>query len=160
MNKKFYLKRSDTNTAFIMLAPILVLLTCFVVIPLIYAIIVSFYEWNFYQDSVFIAFENYKRVLKDTLFYKSLLTGVKFSLLVIPTQFILAFLFANLIKSIGGRLGGFIKTSIYIPYVVSGVVASLIFMFIYNYNGGLANFILVKLGFERIAWTADIKIVL
>lgn len=160
MKSKYILKRNEAKVAYLFLVPIVGLLTTFVVIPLIYAIFVSFYEWNFYQDSIFIGLENFKRVINDPNFWKSLWVGLKFALIVIPSQFVIAFLFAHLIKNVGSKFGGFIKTSVYIPYVVSGVVASLIFMFIYNYNGGIANAIVTALGFEKIAWLQDINIVL
>ncbi|MFS0661717.1 sugar ABC transporter permease [Niallia alba] len=160
MNNKFILKRNDRKTAYLMLLPIIVLLTSFVVIPLIYAIYVSLFEWSFYKESIYVGFTNFKRVLNDHLFYKAIWTGVKFALIVVPTQFIIAFLFANLIKSLGGKLAGFIKSSIYIPYVISGVVASIIFIFIYDFDGGIANYVIGLFGMEKVAWLIDIKVVL
>jgi multiple sugar transport system permease protein len=158
MSKQYSQKKRDVKTAYLMLVPILVLLSIFVVIPLIYAISVSFYKWSFYQESIFVGISNYKLVLGDHLFYKALWTGLKFALIVIPTQFVAAFLFANLIKSISGKISGFIKTSIYIPHVISGVVASIIFIFIYDYYGGIANYVVADiLGATPIAWLADVK---
>lgn len=150
-------KKADTRTAAVMLLPLLGLLSAFVIIPLFYAIFVSFFQWNFYQDNIFIGLKNYRAVLTDHLFFKSLWTGFKFAFIVIPAQFVGAFLFANLIKTLGGKIGGFVKTSIFIPHVISGVVASIIFIFIYDYDGGIANFIMEKIGVGQIAWLADIK---
>lgn len=155
MNKT--LKKNDIKTAYMMLLPIVGLLTVFVVVPLIYAIFVSFYEWNFYRDSIFVGFTNYILVLKDPFFYKAIWTGLKFALIVIPVQFVAAFIFAHLIKNLNLKVGGFVKTSIYIPHVISGVVASVVFMFIYNYNGGLANYIVSLFGSEPIPFLADVK---
>ncbi|WP_188454918.1 carbohydrate ABC transporter permease [Virgibacillus oceani] len=160
MKKLSAINRSDKKTAFLMLLPLIGLLTAFVIIPLFYAVFVSFYKWNFYQENIFIGFENYRRVLSDPLFYKAMWTGLKFAAIVIPAQFILAFLFANLIRTLGGKFGGFVKTSIYIPHVISGVVASIIFLFIYDFDGGLANFIITSLGLEQVAWLADVKFAL
>ncbi|HLU23113.1 MAG TPA: sugar ABC transporter permease [Bacillaceae bacterium] len=160
MKSQFSLKKNDVKTAYGMLLPNLILLSAFVVIPLIYAIYVSFYEWSFYQDNVFVGFQNFERVIKDPLFFKALWVGVKFTLIVIPAQLIAAFLFANLIRFVGGKIGGFVKTSIYVPHVISGVVASIIFIFIYDYHGGLANAVLEIFGAEPVAWLNDIKIAL
>jgi ABC-type sugar transport system permease subunit len=156
-NKQYSLKKNDAKTAYMMLLPVLGLLTVFVVIPLFYAIVVSFYEWSFYKDSVFIGFQNYLIVLKDPMFYKSVWTGVKFAIIVMPIQFVAAFLFAHVIKALSGRIAGFVKTSIYVPHVISGVVASMVFLFIYDYNGGLANYIVGLFGIEQIAWLAEVK---
>ncbi|MBB6732003.1 carbohydrate ABC transporter permease [Cohnella zeiphila] len=148
--------RQDNATAYTMLLPILVLLTVFVVIPFVYAIRVSFYNWSFYQDSTFVGFRNFYLVLTDRLFGKSVWIGIKFALMVVPTTLILAFLFANVVKNISPKLSGFVKTSIYIPTIISGIVASVIFVFIYDYTGGLANYVLGLFGQEPKAWLAEV----
>ncbi|MBB6636905.1 carbohydrate ABC transporter permease [Cohnella thailandensis] len=154
MFKKNY--RQDNAMAYTMLLPILALLTIFVIIPFVYAACVSFYNWSFYQDSTFVGFRNYYLVLTDRLFGKSVWTGLKFALMVVPSMLILSFLFANLIKNIGSKMGSFVKTAIYIPTIISGIVASVIFVFIYDYTGGLANYVLGLFGTEPKAWLADV----
>ncbi|WP_028610180.1 carbohydrate ABC transporter permease [Paenibacillus harenae] len=149
--------RPDNVTAYTMLIPIVVLLTIFVIIPFVYALIVSFYDWSFYQESRFVGWQNYVNVLNDPLFGKAVVTGLKFALLVVPAQMILAFLFAHVIRSMGKKLSGFVKTAIYIPTIISGIIASIIFVFIFDYNAGLANVILNLFGVENQAWLADVK---
>lgn len=149
--------RLDNMTAYTMLIPIVVLLTIFVVIPFVYALKVSFYDWSFYQESQFVGWQNFSNVLSDPLFMKAIITGLKFALFVIPAQMILAFLFAHVIRSMGTKLSGFVKTSIYIPTIISGIVASIIFVFIFDYNAGLANVLVNLFGVENQAWLADVK---
>ena len=43
-------KKYDTATAYTMLLPMIVLLTIFVIIPFVYAVVVSFYDWSFYRN--------------------------------------------------------------------------------------------------------------
>jgi multiple sugar transport system permease protein len=150
-------KRYDNSTAYLMLLPIVVLLTIFVVIPFVYAIKISFYDWGFYQEPTFVGFRNYMLVLTDNSFYKSVIVGIKFALYVIPIQMIAAFLFAHVIKMMNKKSAGFAKTSIYIPTIISGIIASIIFVFIYNYEGGLANYLLKQFGFEKIAWLSEVS---
>lgn len=149
--------RYDNKIAYIMLLPILILLTVFVIIPFVYAVNVSFYDWSFYQDSVYVGLRNFSNVLTDPLFTKSILIGLRFALMVVPAQLLLAFLFAHVIKSLGKRLSGFVKTAIYIPTIISGIIASIVFAFIYDYNAGLANYFLELLGMEKVAWLADVR---
>lgn len=148
--------RQDNAIAYTMLLPILALLTIFVIIPFVYAICVSFYNWSFYQDSQFVGFRNYYLVLTDHLFGKSVWIGLQFALIVVPAMLILSFLFANLIKNIGPKMGSFVKTAIYIPTIISGIVASVIFVFIYDYTGGLANYVLGLFGAQPRAWLAEV----
>jgi ABC-type sugar transport systems, permease components len=155
MSKKNY--RFDNATAYMMLTPIVVLLTIFVVIPFIYAVRVSFYDWSFYQDSVFVGMRNFTNVLTDDLFLKSVGVGLKFAILVVPAQMVLAFLFAHVIKGMGSKLAGFVKTAIYIPTIISGIIASIIFVFIFDYSAGIANYVIGLFGAEPQAWLAEVR---
>jgi multiple sugar transport system permease protein len=150
-------KRLDNATAYLMLSPVVILLTIFVVIPFFYSIYISFFEWGFYQDPKFVGFRNFYLVFMDDNFYKSLWVGLKFALLVVPIKMVLAFLFAHVIVHMGKKAAGFIKTSIYIPTVISGIIASAIFGIIYNYDGGFANYIIGLFGYEKIAWLGDVR---
>ncbi|WP_308635248.1 carbohydrate ABC transporter permease [Paenibacillus silvisoli] len=155
MFKKNY--RQDNGVAYLLLAPIVILLTIFVVIPFFYSLKVSFYNWSFYQPSVFVGFDNFKFVLEDDLFLNSVWVGIKFTLMVVPASMVVSFLFANVIKGMRRGSASFVKTSIYIPTIISGIVASVIFVFIYDYMGGLANYVLGWFGSEPRAWLADVK---
>lgn len=154
MIKKNY--RQDNGVAYMLLAPIVILLTVFVIIPFFYALRVSFYNWSFYQDSTFVGLQNFYMVLTDDLFLQSIWVGLKFALMVVPTMLILSFLFANIIKNLGSGFASVVKTSVYIPTIISGIVASVIFVFIFDYAGGLANYIIGLFGSEPKAWLADV----
>jgi multiple sugar transport system permease protein len=150
----------STLTGYLMILPVIILLSVFVVIPLIYALKVSFTDWSFYMPQKFVGTKNYRLVLTDPNFIKSIYIGLKFALFVIPIQFVITFLFAHVLKSLNGKLGGFVKTSIYIPYVISGIVASCIFIFMYDYQGGILNYLLGLIGIQNQAWLAEPSIAL
>lgn len=150
-------QKYDNGIAYLMLAPIVILLTIFVVSPFVYAIYISFYDWGFYQDSVFVGWRNFYLVLTDPLFWHSVVVGLKFALYVIPLQMLLSFLFAHVMRAMGRRSSGIVKTSIYIPTVISGIIASIIFGFIYHYDGGIANYLIGLIGIEKIAWLNDVS---
>ena len=69
--------RHDNRTAYLLLAPILVLLTIFVVIPFFYSVRVSFFNWSFYQPSRFVGSDNFTFVLTDDRFLKSVWIGLQ-----------------------------------------------------------------------------------
>jgi multiple sugar transport system permease protein len=140
-----------------MLSPIVIGLTIFVIIPFIYAIRISLYDWGFYKAPTFVGFQNFYINITDPLFAKSVWVGLKFTLMVLPAQLVFAFLFANIVKGLKGKMGSFVKSSVYIPTVISGVVASVIFTFIYDYMGGFGNYIVGLFGYEPLAWLADVS---
>jgi multiple sugar transport system permease protein len=144
------LNRSNL-TAYLMLAPMVVLLGIFVWYPLVNSFYLSTFEISFYQDPVFVGFQFYEYVLSAPKFWNSIWVGILLVLLVVPAQLVVAFLIASLLRLLNGRVSGFLKTTIYVPTVVSFVVASAIFVFIYRERGGLLNGVLGWFGIEPIA---------
>jgi multiple sugar transport system permease protein len=144
------LNRSNV-TAYLMLAPMVVLLGIFVWYPLANSFYLSTFEISFYQDPVFVGFQFYEYVLSAPKFWNSIWVGILLVLLVVPAQLVVAFLIASLLRVLNGRVSGFLKTTIYVPTVVSFVVASAIFVFIYRERGGLLNGVLGWFGIEPIA---------
>lgn len=153
-NKK---KKYDNATAYLMTSPIVILLTVFVVVPLVYSIRISFFDWGFYQDPIFVGFRNFYLVLTDDRFYKSIGVGLKFVLLVVPIQLILSFLFAHVIRAMRKKASGFVKTSVYIPTIISGIITAIIFGIIYNYDGGILNAFIGLFGLEKVGWLVEVK---
>ncbi|GAA4067025.1 carbohydrate ABC transporter permease [Nonomuraea soli] len=149
-------RRRDTGVALLMLGPLLVLLGIFVLWPLLHAVWISFSTWSFYEAPVFVGLENYVNVLTDEEFSASVMRGLAFSAMVVPTQVVIAFVFANLVKSVSGRVATVLKVTIYIPVVVSEVIAAIVFSLIYAYKGGLLNWFLGLLGAgEDTAWLGE-----
>lgn len=150
----------DTVIAFAMLAPALILLGIFVIWPMVYSAYLSFFDWSFYQESTFVGFDNFRRVLTDQAFIDSVGRGLLFALIVVPVQLTLAFAFASLVATVGRRLAGVLKVSVFIPTVISTVIASIVFILIYQYHGGLANWVIGLFGIAPQAWLADISLAL
>lgn len=148
-------QRMDLRTGYLMVIPSLIALSIFVYVPLFMALQKSFTNWNFYADSEFIGFRNFEMVLQNQLFRKSIENIIYFVLMVIPAQMLLTFLFAHALRGMSHSFGAFAKTAVYVPTVISGIVASVIFLFIFNYQGGIINFLARQLGMKRIAFFND-----
>ena len=131
-------KKMDHRTAYLLCAPALILLTIFVYLPLVLAIEKSFTDWKFYGDSTFIGLDNFGMVLKNQLFQQSIGNILWFVVMIIPAEIILGFFLAHVLKHMSDRLGAFVKTSIYVPTVIAGVVASVIFLFISTIRAALS----------------------
>ena len=145
----------DNRTAYLMLAPIVVLLGVFVIAPFVNAAYISFFDWSFYLPSQFVGLQNYVNIATDPDFLASVGRGLVFALIVVPVTMVLAFVFASVVRGMGRRLSSVVKTSIYIPTIMSGVIASIIFTIIYDYSGGVLNAFLGVFGVAPVAWLAD-----
>lgn len=148
-------RQMDLRTGYLMVLPSLVALSIFVYVPLFMALHKSLTNWNFYGASEFVGLRNFEMVLQNQLFKKSLLNILWFVLMIIPVQLIITFVFAHVLKGMATRLGAFAKTAVYVPTVISGIVASVIFLFIFNYQGGIINYLVRQLGMKRIAFFTD-----
>lgn len=148
-------RRMDHWTAYLMILPSIAMLGIFVLVPLFMALGKSFTDWKFYAGSNFIGLKNFGMVLQNQLFKQSLGNILWFAAVIIPTQVVSSFLFAHVLKGMAPRLGAYAKTAIYVPTVISGIVASVIFLFIFNYQGGILNFLVRQLGGKRIGFLAE-----
>lgn len=148
-------RRRDTSMAYIMLAPVLVLLSFFVIWPAIQAVFLSFYDWSFYTESEFVGWKNFRNVLVDPSFWEAVVRGLQFVLMTVPFSLVLSFLVATLATSVSRRVSSVLKVSIYIPSVISGVIASITFVIIYDYSGGLLNALINLFGAPNQAWLGD-----
>lgn len=150
----------DHRTAYLMIAPMVVLLGIFVIWPLLYSFYLSTFEISFYQDSTFVGLQFYQYVLQSPRFWNSLWVGFKAALMIVPATLILSFLIASLIKTLGARLAGAMKTTVYIPTAISAVVASVVFVLMYQARGGLINGLLKPLGIGPFAFLSDVDLAL
>ncbi len=150
-------KRSPkSTTAYLMLIPGFILLTTFVVVPIAMAIYRSFFNYNAYSEfQEFVGFRNYYLVLKDKLFVKSLKNAIVLTLSITTIVVVVSFFMAQLIQKLNKRLSSIARTVIYIPFLISGLVTSIIFLFITNFGGGLVNSIRISLNLKPIAFAVS-----
>lgn len=152
-NKK--LKNRDNKSAFLMIFPALLLLTIFVIVPLVIAINQSFFSFSGSDEGGFIGLSNYIKILKNDVFIKSMKNVLLLTLIITVTEIIMAFMFAHLLVRIKGKYGVFMRTIIYIPYLISGIVVSVIFTLLTTYNGGIINSIRAIFDKNPIAFNND-----
>ncbi len=89
------LKRREWLAAAVFLAPNMIGLTVFIVIPVIAGFFISFTEWDMLSAPEFIGLANYVELLTDDrLFWATLRNTVVYSLFVIPGSIVISLLLA------------------------------------------------------------------
>ena len=139
-------------TAYLMLLPAFILITIFVIVPLLMALVRSFED---YQTGEFVGLYNFHYILTTPQFTKSCLNVVIFTAIITVLMVVLSFLFAMALKSLSNKLSNAARVVIYIPFFISGIVASILFQMIINYGGGLISSILFSLNMDPIAFTTE-----
>jgi len=139
-----------------MLAPAIVLFVLFLLVPIGYAIYLSFVALRVdggafgVRRQVFVGFENYVTALANPEFVASLGRLALFGALSVPITLGLALLFALLLDLPGIRFGRFARTSIFLPYAVPGVIATLLWGFMYLPSTSPFNYVFRLIGLPPI----------
>lgn len=158
MNKKTMNKKTQDNIAgMLLIAPVVLLMLVFVIGPAIYSFVLSFKDHNMLKPdkSTWVWFENYIELTKDPKFYQALYNTLKYTIIVVPVQTIIALLLATVAnQKIKGKT--FFRVAYYVPAVTSAVAAASMFMFLFNTNG-IANKFLGLFGFQAVSWFNDPK---
>jgi multiple sugar transport system permease protein len=157
-NKKRKTHRSKKETLRFLLwtSPWIFGFVILTLIPLLGSLYISFTEWKIVSDPVWVGLDNYKELLTDEVFWKSLKVTFLYCGLTIPITMILSLAVAMLLN---GDLpyAGILRTIYYLPCVVSSVAASLLWCWIFNYRYGLINQLLALIGVQGPDWLGDQK---
>ena len=126
--------------------PAVILMIAFIAYPLGNAIYLSFFKWNGYSvNKEFVGIENYVSMFKDKVFVSSLRNTLIYGFGCTLFQQIIGLALALFLNSkFKGR--GMIRTIIYMPAMVSGLVMGYIMYFFFQYKGGVVNDILAAFG--------------
>ena len=149
------LKQKEAVTGYIFIALPLVSLIIMMYYPIIRSFFISFFDWNLLQEPTFTGIENYKTLFHDEVFRTSLVNTIKWVLIYVPMSVVSSFLLALLLdRKLKGA--GFFRTLYYLPVVCPIVVVALLFVWIYNTDYGILNFLLKNLfGIDPVGWITD-----
>src|ERR1700753_3051929 len=117
--------------------------------PVVYSIYLSLFENKLIGGNSFVGLANYTKVFSDSQFWSSVSRVALFLVVQVPIMLFLALLLALAIDS--GRLYGrnFFRVTIFLPYAVPAVVATLMWGFMYGSQfglvGDLSDFLHVKI---------------
>lgn len=131
-------------TAYLFHAPGLIIFAIFVVYALITSFVLSFQDWDLIGTRTWIGLDNYREILQDADFHESLGHTAYFVFGTVAPATILGLGLALLLNSQIRGLGLF-RTAYYLPTITPLVIASLLWLWIYHGDYGLANYYLQKL---------------
>lgn len=139
------------------LLPAMILLTILYAYPMFLLLVQSFQKVELFGDqSKFVAFDNYIRLLKDKEIYHNLRITLLYSCVTIAIKMLGGLMIALLINSdiYGKKLARFIML---IPWAIPQVAVSIIWKWIYDTRYGYLNYFLDAVNWVQgnIAWLAD-----
>ncbi|MCK4667056.1 sugar ABC transporter permease [Candidatus Dependentiae bacterium] len=145
-------KSQDSLKEFILsfsfIIPLLLFIILFVLIPILGTIITSFFRDTTFLSKKFIFLLNYKQIILDKSFWQAFRFTLLFTSIAVPLEIILGLIFALLLNETL-PLRGFLRVCILIPWAIPTAISARVWELIYNYNYGLANFLLLKIGISN-----------
>ncbi|MFI9173760.1 carbohydrate ABC transporter permease [Streptomyces lincolnensis] len=145
--------RGDGRLAAVFLAPALLGFAVFLLWPTLRGIYLSFTRFNLLTPAEWVGLDNYVRMVNDPIFWNSLAVTVEYVLINIGVQTVAALAIAVLLQRLtqSALLRGIVLT----PYLMSNVVAGLVWLWILDTQLGIGNEILAAVGVDRIPFLAD-----
>ncbi len=139
---------------YLFLLPAGIVLLIFFFIPFFHTFVLSFqdYSTSIYHPA-WVGLQNYIKLLHNPVFYKVMLNTFIYLFVAVPFLVIFPLFVAILINQ---KIRGvtLYKILIYLPVIVSIVVAAIAFKWLYA-DQGILNYIVTSMGFQSIGWLTD-----
>jgi len=122
------------------------------IIPIFETFYLSFFKSGaFGKGNVFVGLDNYKKMLADEQVWQAVRNTLTYTCIVVPVTIVIAMLLA---VALNGKLRGkeVYRTIYFIPMVAAPAAVTMVWKWLYNYQFGLINVVLKKLGLEAVNW--------
>ncbi|QNG59359.1 carbohydrate ABC transporter permease [Metabacillus idriensis] len=149
----------EAIAAYLFIAPVVLGLFAFYMMPAIASFYLSFTEWDGLTAPVFTGLENAVTLMQDETFLLSMRNTLFFTFVSVPLSIGLAVIVAVMLNQ---KIKGMViyRTLYFLPVVTMPVAVGMVWKWLYNSEFGLINFVLGKLHLPQPEWLFDEKIAL
>lgn len=143
----------DTKLALLFILPATIGLLVFLVWPLLTGIYYSFTKYTTLTPPVWVGLDNYQAMLADPVFWNSLKVTILYVLINIGVQTVVALVIAVLMQRL--TQSTWLRSLVLAPYLVSNVVAAIVFLWMLDTQLGIVNIFLDAIGVGTIQFWAS-----
>jgi multiple sugar transport system permease protein len=143
--------RGEAAVAWMLLTPNMLLLGLFVLVPLVWAVVVSLQRTDGFGGGTFTGLDNYQRLVSDPVFWRSAVNTVLFTVIVTPLSMALGLGAAVLLNSVLPARGLF-RSILILPMAISGVATALMGVLLFDENSGLIDKLVRAVGLPGVPW--------
>ena len=141
-------------TAYWLVSPYILYFCVFVAFPVVFSVVLTFHSWNIISPMKFVGLENYNRLIRDRLFWQAIYNTLRFLVVHIPLQIVVALTLAEFLnQKIRGK--SFFRAAFFLPVIVSGVVVTILWQQLLGFNAGILNRVLTAMSVPKVAWLED-----
>jgi len=129
------------RTGMLLVAPAFAFVVLLVLLPLCFAVYISLTNWPLIGSVKYIGLQNYTSISNDTTFWHATVYTLAYTAIVTGPIFVLGYALAILVRS--NRRGSvFLRTAIFLPYVIGLSTLSFITLLEVQPNNGAVNVVL------------------
>jgi multiple sugar transport system permease protein len=147
------LQRRETLVGLLFILPASVGFLVFYVFPALRGVWLSLTDYDLFSPGEFVGADNYVAVANDPIFWNSLVVTLQYVVINITLQTAVALLLAALMHRLAKSI--IVRGILLVPYMVSGVVVALLWLWLADYQIGLLNNVLDFFGVQRQAFFSD-----
>ena len=137
--------RNRFDTAYIFIAPAILILAVTSLYPAVYSLVLSFYNWNWGVQFDFIGLRNYADLFRSAEFWQVLYQTFLFAVLATALELVLGVALAVVVDRL--KFGqSIIRTLLLTPLMVSGIIVALMSKIVLDPMLGIVNYVLISLG--------------
>ena len=152
--KRLSRKHREWLAAALFIAPDALGFLVFLVVPIVLALGMGFFQISGFGSYSFVGLANYKRMFSDPLFLKSLRVTAIYIVVFVPGVFVASLALALLVKQKIPFVGVF-RSMFFLPQVVSLVVVGLVWQFMVIDRVGVVNKMLRAIGGQSVSWLGN-----
>jgi multiple sugar transport system permease protein len=130
-------QRSDVLWGIFFIAPQVLGLLAFSLIPVVYAFVLSVMEWDGLGTREFVGLDNFRDQFADSDFRDALVHTVIYTVIAVPGGVALSLLLALAVNNVKGK--AFYRTIFFLPTITSSVAVSMVWLWMLNGDFGLIN---------------------
>ncbi len=151
-------RRRSFNLGWALVLPALAFLALFTYLPAVLVAAISLFQWNLagFSSSHWVGLQHYAQLLNPISgFLQSLTVTAYYVGMMVPLSIALGLGLAWLVKNRGPRLTAwetFTRSAVFLPYITPAIATSIIWIFIFNPQFGLANAVLSALHLPALGW--------
>ncbi|QAS53604.1 carbohydrate ABC transporter permease [Halobacillus litoralis] len=154
------MKQFKNRHPYMFIAPAVILLSLFSLIPILIAFVISFTDMNLkgladWSSVTFIGLENYIALFSDSTFIKSIFNTIFYVLIGVPLVIICSLSIALLLNYGTSKLFTTFRAVYYMPSITNIIAVAVIWGYLYNTEYGLFNYLLSLLSVENVPWLEE-----
>ncbi|HEX4055203.1 MAG TPA: sugar ABC transporter permease [Tepidisphaeraceae bacterium] len=139
------------------LSPWIVGFAVFTAIPIGLSLYYSFCDYSLTVERrapLWIGLDNYRQLIHDTLFWKSLANTLYYAAMALPAGLLVSLGLALMLNAnIRGQ--SVYRTIIFLPSLVPAIASAMVWLWMYNTQFGLFNYLLGKLHLPPVGWLGE-----